>query len=443
MPESETLERLPLDKVRLAEDNLRTIDETEEEFTELVDSIRSVGVLQPVVVTANDDGSYTLVDGHRRRVASERAEQSVIPAVIRTMTDAERVEAMLVTALQRRDLKPTEEATGYYRLIEMGMDQKDLAQRIGRSSKHVSSRLALLELPRPILDKIDAGQVPLSAAPALRTMVTEGIPEDDILGVAESAAQGRNAEQMAENVIGAFKRDALIEEIRAKTEERGLKFHLHSGYGGLPQGIDTLNSLGIDSKVHRKLDCHGIVLYANPGQKPKPEEACFDSGSHKRKGSEVKAAGVDEKAAAQARDREARKQQREAEAVRLAQRQRAVKGIKTGEANELIYRSLLETAHVEHRKAATMLLGLEPEMVDHPYEKKKDGSPRQVKNYEGVLLAYTQESGANLRRAALAVAIASTIDGYGGEYEAKRLANDLVTEFFVEVEDSGDDATED
>src|SRR4051812_28031558 len=134
-------ELVEIDRLVGAADNLRR---NVGNVTELAASIRSIGVLEPLLVTPAVDG-FAVVAGHRRLAAARKAGLEVVPCVVREMSEVERVIAMVVENEQRSDLSPIESAEGYFRLIDMGITQKELAKKVGRSAKHVASRLALLE----------------------------------------------------------------------------------------------------------------------------------------------------------------------------------------------------------------------------------------------------------------------------------------------------------
>jgi ParB/RepB/Spo0J family partition protein len=160
------LTMLPIDSIVPAEDNLRR---RIGDVRDLAASITAVGIVEPLLVSPVDDGRYVIVAGHRRHAAAQKAGMTEVPCTIRTLTDVERVEIMLVENLQRADLTAIEEASGYFRLVEHGMTQKELARRIGRSARHVASRLALLELPRNVQDELQSGAMTVSDGQALLT----------------------------------------------------------------------------------------------------------------------------------------------------------------------------------------------------------------------------------------------------------------------------------
>jgi ParB family chromosome partitioning protein len=134
----------------------------EEALGALADSIREVGLLQPVLVRPTDEG-FELIVGERRWRAARRAGLQSIPALVRVSEDAEAIETALVENLHRDDLNPLEEAAAYQQLIEdFGLTHEQVATRVGRNRTTITNVLRLLQLPpsvhRLLRDgKLDAG----------------------------------------------------------------------------------------------------------------------------------------------------------------------------------------------------------------------------------------------------------------------------------------------
>jgi ParB family chromosome partitioning protein len=135
---------------------------------ELAASITEVGVLQPVVLSRDEDGTLYLIAGERRWRAARKAGLTTIPAVVRGTTgDTTLVEA-LVENVQRQDLTPLEEAHAYKQLLEnTGMNQDQVAERVGKSRPAVSNTLRLLQLPGPVQRMVDSGALTAGHARAL------------------------------------------------------------------------------------------------------------------------------------------------------------------------------------------------------------------------------------------------------------------------------------
>jgi len=137
----------------------------EESLIALAESIRVLGVLQPVLVRPSDEDRYELIAGERRWRAARRAGLTTIPAIVRTVTDTVSLEQALVENLHRDDLNPLEEAAAYQQLVEdFQLTQEEVAGRVGRSRSAVANTLRLLHLP-PTIQRL-VGERRLSAGHA-------------------------------------------------------------------------------------------------------------------------------------------------------------------------------------------------------------------------------------------------------------------------------------
>jgi ParB family transcriptional regulator, chromosome partitioning protein len=135
---------------------------------ELADSIKTKGVIQPVIVRRLGDGQLELIAGERRLRAAKLAGVNTIPAVIRSATDAESMEVALIENLQREDLNPLEAATAYQRLLkEFKLTQEDLALRIGKERSSIANTVRLLSLPHEVRGWIEEEQLSLGHAKVL------------------------------------------------------------------------------------------------------------------------------------------------------------------------------------------------------------------------------------------------------------------------------------
>ena len=133
----------------------------EEALDELVESIREVGLLQPVVVREVEPGRFELVMGERRWRASQRAGLTEIPAIVRATADDDLLRDALMENLHREQLNPLEEAAAYQQLLDdFGATHDELARKVGRSRPHISNTLRLLNLPGPVQRRVAAGVLP-------------------------------------------------------------------------------------------------------------------------------------------------------------------------------------------------------------------------------------------------------------------------------------------
>lgn len=141
-----------------------------EALEELASSIRSHGVLQPLLVRPDParSGHFHLIAGERRWRAAAIAGMHDVPVIVRDMSDADAAAVALVENLQREDLNPMDEAEGFNRLVdEMGMTQEGLAQAVGKSRAHIANMIRLLNLPGPVQQEVRKGTLTFGHARAL------------------------------------------------------------------------------------------------------------------------------------------------------------------------------------------------------------------------------------------------------------------------------------
>jgi ParB family chromosome partitioning protein len=170
----ERLRKLPLDHIQPGRYQPRSVFD-QEKLSELADSIRAQGVVQPVVVRPLDGGDgYELIAGERRWRAAQIAGLEDIPAVIRDVPDEVSVAMALIENIQREDLNPLEEATALRRLIDdFAMTHQEAADAVGRSRAAVSNLLRLLELMQEVKDLIDMRLIEMGHARALLSLDEE------------------------------------------------------------------------------------------------------------------------------------------------------------------------------------------------------------------------------------------------------------------------------
>ena len=158
---------IPVDRVSANPHQPRSVFD-EEALASLAASIREVGVLQPIIVRAAEEGSYTLVAGERRWRAARKVGLKEIPAIIRESDDRSLLTEALVENLQREDLSPLEEATAYQELLEdFGLTHEEVGTRVGKSRSAITNSLRLLQLPAAIQGKLERGELSAGHARAL------------------------------------------------------------------------------------------------------------------------------------------------------------------------------------------------------------------------------------------------------------------------------------
>ncbi|MEZ6022735.1 MAG: ParB/RepB/Spo0J family partition protein [Hyphomonadaceae bacterium] len=132
----------------------------EGDLTELAGSIRTHGVLQPILVRPIPGGKFEIVAGERRWRAAQRAGLHQIPAVVRELNEVEVLEIAIVENVQRTDLNPIEEAQGFQALIDrFGRTQEEIAEAVGKSRPHIANMLRLLKLPEDLQEMVRDGRL--------------------------------------------------------------------------------------------------------------------------------------------------------------------------------------------------------------------------------------------------------------------------------------------
>jgi ParB family chromosome partitioning protein len=159
---------LSIDQLRPGRFNpRRTFEETE--LAELADSMRSRGLLQPIIVRPDPQrGGYEIVAGERRWRAAQKAALHNVPVIVRELSDVEAAEFALIENVQRSDLNPIEEAAGYSELMErFGYTQEQVSEVVGKSRSHLANMLRLLKLPMPVQALLQEGKLTAGHARAL------------------------------------------------------------------------------------------------------------------------------------------------------------------------------------------------------------------------------------------------------------------------------------
>ena len=176
-----------------------------EELAQLSESIRTQGVLQPILVRKLDFG-YELVAGERRLRAAKMAGLHKVPVVVKDVSNAEMLEMAIVENIQRENLNPMEEAEAYYRLIsEFGLTQEQASVRVGKSRSAVANFLRLRQLPDPIKQSINDGRLSMGHARAL-------------LGADTPAQQNAAWRDIIKKSLSVRQAEALVKRLREPSQ---------------------------------------------------------------------------------------------------------------------------------------------------------------------------------------------------------------------------------
>ncbi|MCR5506351.1 MAG: ParB/RepB/Spo0J family partition protein [bacterium] len=211
----------------------------DEQLKELAVSIEKNGVLQPILVRKdkNNPVMFEIIAGERRWRAASFAGINEIPAIIKDLSDKETFEIGLIENLQRENLSPIEEASGYKKLMTLyGYTQEDISKIINKSRSYIANVLRLLSLPEEVQDMVNNGDLSYSIA---RTLVGKENP----LKVAKSILKGDMTVKEAEDIVKPAKKIRIATE-----EENSLTAELISLKENLS---DTLNAK-VDIKLKGK-----------------------------------------------------------------------------------------------------------------------------------------------------------------------------------------------
>ncbi len=195
--EAASLREMPLDRIRPGRYQPRSVMDPDK-LEELAESIRTQGVVQPVVVRPlEDSGEFELIAGERRWRAAHKAGLDRIPAVVREVPDEVTLALALIENIQREDLNPLEEAAALKRLIEeFELTHEQAARNVGRSRAAVSNLLRLLELAPEVRELVDQRQLDMGHARALL-----GLPREDQLSIARRAAREELSVRQTEQLV--------------------------------------------------------------------------------------------------------------------------------------------------------------------------------------------------------------------------------------------------
>jgi len=221
---------------------------------ELAASIRTQGIMQPVVVRPRAQGGYELIAGERRWRAAQLAGLDTIPAVIRDVSDEQASAMALIENIQREDLNPLEEAQALERLKnEFGLTQQQVADAVGKSRAAVTNLLRLLNLTSAVRNLLSAGDLEMGHARALLTLSPldqERIAADVVerqLSVRQTEALVRSLQNPARSGPAAPARNTDTERLERDLSDRlGAEVrisHQASGKGKLIIGYSTLEEL--------------------------------------------------------------------------------------------------------------------------------------------------------------------------------------------------------
>ena len=227
----------------------------DERIEELAASIRTQGIIQPLIVRTRTGGGYELIAGERRWRAAQRAGLHEVPVVVREVAPTQAFEMALVENLQREDLNPLEEAAGYERLVaEFGYTQEKLADRVGKDRSTIANALRLLRLPGGVRTLVAEGRLSmgharallgLESAPAMEKLARRTVAQDlSVRKVEELVRRERTAGDAVAKPAGAAAPSASARDLAMKlTRALGSRAAVVETGAGVGQIVIHYNSL--------------------------------------------------------------------------------------------------------------------------------------------------------------------------------------------------------
>ncbi len=180
----------------------------EEALVALSESIRELGVLQPILVRQSSPGKFELIAGERRWRAARRVGLSVVPAIVREVGDQSSLEQALVENLHRQDLNVLEEAAAFRQLMDdFGLSQTDVAKRVGRSRSAVTNILRLFQLPASVQRMVASGELSAGHARALLGHPDRAVMESLATQVVDEGWSVRELERFVRDELGVQPED--------------------------------------------------------------------------------------------------------------------------------------------------------------------------------------------------------------------------------------------
>ena len=228
-----------------------------ESLEELSNSIKERGVVQPIIVRNSKEfnNKYEIVAGERRWLASQNAGLNEIPAVVIEADDIKALEFSIVENVQRSDLNPVEEATGYKRLMdEFGYDQEKVGKFIGKSRAHIANCLRLLSLPKDVINLIETAKITQGHAKVLVGMENANL-------LAKKIVEKKLSVRQAENLVNLFKKPKKVKLISKDSNLRELEKILINKLGVRVSIKNKKNNTGSISFNYKDLDQLNKLIY--------------------------------------------------------------------------------------------------------------------------------------------------------------------------------------
>ena len=226
-----------------------------EALSELADSIRQYGVLQPLLVAPGKDDTYILIAGERRLRASTMAGLGTVPVIVSEYTSQQIAEIALIENLQRKDLHYLEEAEGYERLVNtFHLTQESMAIRVGKKQSTIANKLRLLRLPSPVRKKLHDSDLTERHARVLLKLENEDLQKAVLQKVLKGHLNVRQTEALVEKTL---KEAGKLNQKKPRfVIVNDVRIYLNS----IKEIMETVKTSGIPSSMEQEMDGDDVVV---------------------------------------------------------------------------------------------------------------------------------------------------------------------------------------
>ena len=214
---SSTINEIPLDQIE-ANPNQPRREFDEEALRELADSISAIGIIQPITLRQISENRFQIIAGERRWRASQLAGLMAIPAYIRTISDENVMEMALVENIQRQDLNAIEIALAYEHLLENGMTQEKISERVGKSRAAIANYLRLLKLPAQVQMALQKKEIDMGHCRALLALDSPSLQIKLFKEIQKNGYSVRKVEEMVQRLKSGEDVESGKKTITAKTQ---------------------------------------------------------------------------------------------------------------------------------------------------------------------------------------------------------------------------------
>jgi ParB family chromosome partitioning protein len=246
------LREIPIDSILPNTFQPRTDSKEETKLQELADSIREQGILQPLIVTFEEEGAigerFRLIAGERRWRAAKRVGLSHVPVIVREASEQEMREWALIENIQREDLNAYEEALAYQQMMEYSnLTQGEIARRVGKNRTTVTNTMRLLQLPEPVQNMLRRGELSEGHARA-------------ILGLDHASDMMTVADKVVADELNVRQTEALVKRMKEPPQQRGQSDNRISVYDNDLQRRFT-SALGTQVELKRQKKGGQVVIH--------------------------------------------------------------------------------------------------------------------------------------------------------------------------------------